>query len=159
MFLPILWIAERKHIHQKISDGNYSMVLFNKAHQAVFEEEYPVEPTTEMLGSHLIQITLSLGSSNRYVFYYDIENTRISEPYYNPVLSEGTNILYVDDEHRLIYQDMFNASKMHREFIRDFSETAVSSSAVYQADIINNTLRIKYFKGPDLEEEEEEIQL
>ncbi|WP_342561908.1 hypothetical protein NST84_19975 [Paenibacillus sp. FSL R7-0345] len=107
----------------------------------------------------MIQITLSLGSPSRYVFYFDTENTQISDTYYNPILTEDTNILYVHDERKLIYRDMFDASKMYREFIRDFSETAVPSNAVYQADIVNNTLHIKYFEGPDLEEKEEEIAL
>lgn len=84
---------------------------------------------------------------------------RISDVYYNPILTEDTNILYVDDERRLIYQDIFDTSEMYREFIRDFSLTAVDSNAVYQADIVNNTLHIKYFEGPDLAEREEEIPL
>ncbi|MDF9840415.1 MULTISPECIES: hypothetical protein [unclassified Paenibacillus] len=151
---------ESESIHiRKINENNYFLVLFNKTHQPIFEAEYPVEPTTELLGSHLIQITQSLGNPNRYVFYFDTENMRISDVYYNPILIEDTNILYVDDERRLIYQDIFDASKMYREFIRNFSMTAVASNAVYQADIVNNTLCIKYFEGPDLVEREEEIPL
>lgn len=150
--------SESFHI-RKINENNYSLVLFNKRHQPIFEAEYPVEPTAELLGSHLIQITQSLGNPNRYVFYFDTENMRISDVYYNPILTEDTNILYVDDERRLIYQDIFDASEMYREFIRDFSLTAVDSNGVYQADIVNNTLHIKYFEGPDLAEREEEIPL
>ncbi|AIQ14539.1 hypothetical protein PDUR_23595 [Paenibacillus durus] len=144
---------------KKISEDNFKLTLFDKTHQVIFEEEYPKEPMTKILSNNVIQVTISLGSPNRYVFFYDTESTKISNTFYNPILIESGNILFLDDEGKLIFRDIFDQSLLYTKIIRDFSPTAVPSNAIYKAELLENTLYIEYYEGPEFKEKKENIKV
>lgn len=111
-------------------------------------EKTSVTPITDTM----YEITQSVGSPARYVFYYDMENGRVSDVFFNPILISAGNepsryIAYMEDG-MLFVCDIFDKDIFCEKIERDFTKTADPVSAVI--DIMlgeDGLLVLKYYQG------------
>lgn len=142
-----------------IENGEYILTLHNNEGVLIEEMAVPVEPTTEKMDKDLYQITISLGSPNRYVYFFNSELGIISETYYNPILVNSQKVGYFKDNRTLMISDLFSKEMYYKEISRDFSPTAEPSSVIISAEIIKDKLHITYWEGKSFVEREEIIDL
>ncbi len=143
----------------KHSDSEYSLILYGKGKNVVKEEEYPKEPSVNLLEDGILQVTISTGSPASYVHYFDIINNKVSDVYFNPILAQNGKIVYMN-EGELMVSDIFDKTKIYNKIIRDFAPTANPASAVLEARFQEgNKLYIDYLSGAEEEETSETIYL
>ncbi len=143
----------------KHSDREYSLILYGKGKNVIKEEEYPKEPSVNLLKDGILQVTISTGSPASYVHYFDIISNKVSDVYFNPILAQNGKIVYMN-EGELIVSDIFDKTKIFKKIIRDFSPTANPASAVLGARFQEgNKLYIDYLSGAEEKETSEIIYL
>ena len=137
----------------------YTVKFYNKNKKVVYKVDYPKEPYIEAIDKDILQIGISLGSPNSYVFFFNTKTSEVSDTYNNPILIKNGKIIIVQND-KLIVSDLFNKSKYYQEIVRDFSKTAVPSNSIISADFTNTkSLSISYLKGNDMIETQEVIEL
>ena len=144
--------------------NNYTIILYDSEGNIVYQEKINKEPHIEFLGENIIQITISLGSPLNYTQFYDISTGAISPAYSNALLIEKDKIIYMKIKKNkqvvMVISDFFNKDIFYKEIKREFSPTAVPSSAIRGVKFIDETkLQIKYVKGKDYIEKVEIIDL
>lgn len=103
----------------KHNDDEFSVVLYDKDKKVVHEEKYPIEPIVSILDNKIIEIRISLGNPNSYVYFFDTETNKVSEVYYNPRLVENGKIIFVK-EGKLVVSDIFNRKVLYKEININF---------------------------------------
>ena len=94
---------------------------------------------------------MSAGNPSRYVFYFNSQNTKISETF--------LYVAYMEDD-RLILMDIFKEGTLYEAIERDFSEMANSISAVISIELLENgDILLQYYKGEDMQIVTEKIRL
>lgn len=94
-----------------------------------------------------MQIIFSVGSPARYVFYFDQENSRVTDLYFNPILVGDKYIAYMEDG-ELILTDIFQMGLLKKKISRDFSKTANPSSPILNIKMINDEMiELEYLAG------------
>ncbi|MEL4106284.1 hypothetical protein AAFA46_05510 [Oscillospiraceae bacterium WX1] len=151
---------------QKISDyyevskveNGYIVYLFDKNKNIVSMEELPREPYISIIDNN-IRITESLGSPLNYSYFYDVKTNKISPIYENVLLIGYGNVVYMKNK-QLIISNIYDASILYQEVKRNFSNTAVPSSAILSLNFVDsNKLEIDYLKGENFTETTEIIVL
>lgn len=155
-----------KIINKSENDNQkYQYIIYNLDKEVVLDEETTREPAVNYLGDGLFEIVTSHGSPALLYRYYDIFNDTLSEDsFWNRAAVKGHAIAYMDltqdSKLVLIVRDIFNKDIYYNEFERNFSPNAVPSSALTDAEFINDdTLNITYLKGEDSEEVTETIHI
>jgi len=137
----------------------YIVKFYNKNKKVVYEMDSPKEPYIVVIDKNILQTGISLGSPNNYEFFFNTKTSEISDTYNNPILIKNGKVVIFQND-KLIVSDLFNKSKYYREFVRDFSKTAVPSNSILSADFTNTkSLSISYLKGKDMVETQEVIEL
>lgn len=143
---------------REISEG-YELVLYGKENAEVFSAVYPKEPEILSVADDILEISVSTGNPSRYVFYFNSQNTKISETFFNPMLIDNKYVAYMEDD-RLILMDIFKEGTLYEEIERDFSEMANSISAVISIELLENgDILLQYYKGEDMQIVTEKIKL
>lgn len=94
---------------------------------------------------------MSTGNPSRYVFYFDRQNSKISETFFNPILFDNMYVAYME-ENKLILEDIFSEGILCEEIARDYSKMADPVSAVDSIEISENgEISLQYYKGDDME--------
>lgn len=132
-------------------EEGYQLTLYDKRGNVFFELATPVQPGITDLPNNITEISISVGSPARYVFYYDRQNCKMSDTYFNPILIDNKFIAYME-ERDLIIVDIFNQEILYKRIVRDFTETADAMSAVMSIQCLEEeTFVINYLKGEDYE--------
>lgn len=135
-----------------VIDEGYELVLYNQDKEEIFSMIYPREPRITDITESVLEISVSTGNPSRYVFYFDRQNGRVSETFFNPILFGGQYVAYME-ENRLILTDLFEEGILHEEIIKDYSKTADPVSAVISIEVLENRdIMLQYYKGKDMEE-------
>lgn len=79
-----------KIVFEDTQEGG-ELVLYDRQNHKT--EKIPVTEKTSVtqLTDTIYEIVQSVGSPARYVFYYDIQNGRLSEVFFNPILISADN--------------------------------------------------------------------
>lgn len=143
----------------KDKDNQYVTTLLNKNGKIIHKEKSPKKPYVNILEKQIIQFTISLGSPNNYVYFYNIKTSDVSPVYHNPVLIGTGKIVFIKND-TLVVSHIFDKKKLYKEIKRDFSQTAAPSSAIIKAEFQEpDKILIKYFKGKEFEQVTEIINL
>lgn len=135
---------------KELKEG-YQITLYDKKGSVVFELETPVQPAINDLTSNITEVSISVGSPARYVFYYDKQNCKMSDTYFNPILINHEYVAYME-ERDLIIRDLFHQGILNKRIVRDFAKTADAMSAVMSIQCLEDeNLVINYLKGEDYE--------
>lgn len=141
---------------KEVSDG-YELILYSKSKDVVFSGIYPREPGINKIEENIVEISISTGSPARYVFYFDIENSEISDVFFNPIQFENEYIAYMEDG-KLILTDIFKRDKLYKEIVRDFTKTANPMSTIVNIKLIDNeNIILEYYIGEDYTQVSETI--
>lgn len=125
----------------------------------VVQEIYPKEPGISRVTEDILEISISVGSPARYVFYFNTKNSNISETYFNPIIVGDNYVAYMENG-ELILRDIFCEDLMKMRIVRDFSQTADPMSAVMQIEVVGDeNIMLTYLKGADYEEVSEKIKI
>lgn len=132
-------------------EEGYQVTLYDKRGKVFFELDTPVQPGITDLASNITEISISVGSPARYVLYYDRQNCKMSDVYFNPILIDNKYIAYME-ECDLIIRDLFNREILCKRIVRDFAKTADAMSAVMSIQCLEEeNFVINYLKGEDYE--------
>lgn len=132
-------------------DEGYQVTLYDKNGNVSFELETLVQPGITDLANNITEVSISVGSPARYVFYYDRLNCNMSDMYFNPILIDNKYIAYME-ERNLIIRDIFNQGILSKRIVRDFANTADAMSAVMSIQRLDEgNFVINYLKGEDYE--------
>ena len=101
----------------------------------------------------LLSINIGVGTGISLTQFYDINRNIFSELFFS-VVSEGQgNIIHMtvlDDTIRLVVRDIFDKSKLYKEFELDFSPVANPVDAIISVDFLDeNVFEISYLSGED----------
>ena len=141
------------------ADKSYTIILYDKNKNVVHKETVFKEPYIGLEDENIIKIVNSVGSSANYTYFYDVASSKISPVYENAILIQKDKIVFMKND-VLIVSNIFNKSLFYKEIKRNFSPTAVPSSAIISAKFINsNKLQIDYYTGKNFTEKLETINL
>lgn len=159
IFSFLLLNKEMGKVTSKQIDGGYQVTLYDKKGHIFFELETPVQPGITDVTNTITEVSISTGSPARYVFYYDRQNCKMSDTYFNPILIDNKYIAYME-EGNLIIRDIFNQGILNKRMERDFANTADAMYAVLSIQCLNDEdFVINYLKGEDYESVTEIIPL
>lgn len=137
-------------ICREVPEG-YELVLYNKENEEVFSMVYPCEPWIVNISEDVLEIGVSTGNPSRYAFYFDKQNAKISETFFNPILFDNRYVAYME-ENKLILEDIFGEGILYEKIARDYSKMADPISAVDSIEILENgDVLLQYYKGEDME--------
>ncbi len=143
----------------KIDDNSYTIILYDKNKIIIHQETVTKEPYISLVDENIIRVTISLGNPLNYIYFYDILSSKISPVYENALLFEKDKIVFMKDN-VLIVSNIFSKDLYYKEIKRNFSQTAVPSSAIVSVKFTEPTkLQLNYLEGKDFEEKSEIIDL
>lgn len=143
----------------KSDDKSYTIILYDKNKNVVHQETVVKEPYISLEDEKVIRITNSLGSPLNYTYFYDVVSSKISPVYENALLVEKDKVVFMKDN-VLIVSDIFNKDLFYKEIRRNFSQTAVPSSAIVSVKFVEPTkLQLNYLEGKNFVEKSEIIDL
>lgn len=143
----------------KRNDNSYTIILYDKNKEIVHQEKVTKEPYINLEDENVIRVTNSLGSPLNYTYFYDVMSSQISPIYENALLIENDKIIFMKDN-VLIVSNISNKDLYYKEIKRDFSQTAVPSSAIVSIKFVEPTkLELNYLEGKDFTEKSETIDL
>jgi len=143
----------------KSDDQSYTVILYDKNKNIIHQETVTKEPYISSEDEKIIRVTNSLGSPLNYIYFYDVVSSKISPVYENALLAENNKVVFMKDN-VLIVSDIFNKDLFYKEIKRDFSQTAVPSSAIVSVKFVEPTkLQLNYLEGKDFVEKSEIIDL
>lgn len=130
--------------------------FFQDAGAIILSEVYPKEPGIGWVTENVIEIAISVGSPARYVYYIDLEEDKVSDIYFNPILVGDKYVAYME-EGKLILSDMFYTDKqedlLYMTIVRDFAMTADPMSAIMGIEPIDSeNIELTYLTGEDCTE-------
>lgn len=132
-------------------EAGYQVTLYDKKGNAFYELETPIQPGITELTDTVTEVSVSTGSPARDVFYYDRQNCKMSDMYFNPILIDHKYVAYME-ERKLIIRDLFNQGILNEEIVRDFTKTANAMSAVISIRYLEEEgFVINYLKGEEFE--------
>lgn len=147
-----------KILCQETKDG-YTITLYDKQNNIIDTTIVPEEPIINQLTDNIFEIAQSCGSPARYSFYYDIQNCKISDVFFNPIIIENKYIAYFENN-ELIISDLFHEGKFYKKIKRDYTKTADPISAVIGITLEDEKrLIIEYYQGEDYIKKTEIIEL
>lgn len=130
-------------------EASYTLILYDGKNNVVSKETYPVEPLVNPIGNSIIEIRISLGSSNAYVHYYNTATQEVSDVFYNPRYIGNRIIAYREDDN-LIITDAFDKNILYKVITRDFSPTAVPAHSILETTLLEDgNIEIEYLKGEE----------
>jgi uncharacterized protein YcfL len=136
----------------KNDDESYTIILYDNAKNIIHQETVEKEPYIDFEDEKIIRVTHSVGSSLNYTYFYDIVKGEISQVYENVLLIEKDLVLYMNDN-ILIISNIFDNNLYYKEIKRNFSQTAVPSSAILSIKFVGpNLIQLDYLEGKDLKE-------
>lgn len=143
----------------KLSEGNYKIILYDSSEKRIKELELEKEPAVHELPNNIIRFTISVGSPANYTFFYDVNNNLVSPTFFNVLLYDNNKVVYAE-EGKIVISDPFDKGVYFEEITRDFSPTAVPSSAIQEVKFLESgNLHIEYLKGKEYIVQKEEINL
>lgn len=143
----------------KNNDESYTFILYDNAKNIIHQETVEKEPYINFVDEKVIRVTHSVGSSLNYTYFYDIVKGEISQVYENALLIEKDLVVYMNDN-VLIISNIFDKNIYYKEIKRDFSQTAVPSSAILRIKFVGpNKIQLNYLEGKNLTEKSETIDL
>lgn len=157
LFLVVLCIGlcmgkQKGKIFLEETESGKAVVLYDgQTHRM---ETIPVIEKTSVtpITDTMYEITQSVGSPARYVFYYDMKNGNVSDVYFNPILISAGNepsryVAYMKDG-VLFACDIFNKHIFCEKIERNFTKTADPVSAVIDITLEEEgRLALKYYQG------------
>lgn len=152
---------DTKKYYEVVKEGDkaYIVFLMDDNQQPVRKLEFPQEPFVRMVSNDIVEIKVSVGSPLNYTQYYDPKTNRVSVAYTNILLYGNGKIVFAKTG-VLIVSDIFDENVFYKEIIRDFSRTAVPSSAFLEVKWVgNDNLVVRYLEGPPMVEKTETIEI
>lgn len=147
-----------KILCKEVDDG-YEIVLYDKKNDVIKIIYTSKKPGINNLKDDIWEISESIGSPAKYVFYYDLQSCKISNVFFNPILIENKYVSYFDNG-KLIISDLFDEKVFYKSIARDFTKTANPGSAIISIALFDEeNLMIEYYKGKEYEEVAEIISL
>ncbi len=142
----------REYSLKQNKDKSYNLKVFDEKNKVVYKEKIEKEPFIEILDKHIIRITISVGSSSNYTYFYDIFSKKESVVYENVLLVENNKVAIIQDK-KLIVSDYMGEKIYLSKVIQNLADTAVPSSAIIKLKLLNkNKIEVVY-----LDKEFEEI--
>lgn len=129
---------------------DYKLTLCNAIGTIIYEEIFEVKPPwVTAVSDDVLEIGLNIGNPGpKYVFYYDTNESLISESYPWSALCKDYNdnlLIYNMDiskdksELKLILRDIFNKDLYYKEIKKDFHKMPINSQwAIYSLKFIDN---------------------
>lgn len=136
----------------KKAEERYELTIYNSLGTIVLSEVYPEEPGISWVTENIMEIAISVGSPARYVYYVDLEEDRVSDVYFNPILVGDEYVAYMEDG-KLILSDIFYTRQqdlLYMAIVRNFTETADPVSAIIGIELIDSeNIELTYLTGND----------
>lgn len=137
------------------AEEGFEVTFFNGAHEIIFSECYPKEPTVRQVTDNIFEVRMSVGSSAVYVFYVDVVNAETSGTFFNPLLFGEHYVAHMEDG-ELILRDIFDDDALCMTISRDFTKTVNPMSAIIAIEMQDkNKITLSYYKGDNCEETSE----
>lgn len=135
---------------KKVEDG-YELTIYNSSGAIILSEVYLKEPGISWVTENVMEIAISVGSPARYVYYIDLEEDKVSDVYFNPILVGDKYVAYMEEE-KLILSDIFYTDKqeglLYMTIDRDFYKAANPMSAIVSIELIGSEIiELKYLTG------------
>lgn len=139
---------------------NYILTIYNPDKKVIYDATFPhKKPHVSKLYNDIVKISVSLGSPNSYVYFFDMKSHAVSEVYRNPKLIDQKKIVFVK-EGKLIISDLFDEASFYQEIKRDFSPTAEPSDAIVEVEFMKDKeLYIEYLEGKNFTRKREFVQI
>lgn len=129
----------------------YELILYDMKNKEVFSEIYPNEPWVVNIEDDIWEIGVSTGNPSKYVFYFDREESKFSDTFFNPILLDDKYVAYMK-ENKLILMDIFGEGILDTKIERNYSKMADPISAIISIEILENgDIQLQYYEGEDME--------
>lgn len=137
---------------QETETGN-TLILYGKQNQIIDTISVIEKTSIHQLTDNVFEIVQSVGSPAHYVFYYDVQNCRLSDVFFNPILISAGNepkyAAYIENG-ELIIRDLFDEAAFYKKVTRDFAKTADPTSAIIGITLEEEgQFKIEYYQGED----------
>lgn len=140
----------------------YQYLIFDNDGDVIYEGSHYKTPNLSYLSNNIVQSHTGGGNISQYQFF-DIEKGLVSQIYENPGLIDDGKIVYMVFENnkiKLIVRDLFDKSKLYKEYERDFSPVAAAYNDLIKAEFIDsNKLQVTYLSGENFIEVTEILDL
>lgn len=143
----------------KEEDGTYSIIFYDANKERIIEDIALKEPYVYIIENRFIRITTSVGNPLNYTYFYDVLTSNLSPVYENIYCIYDTKVAYFS-EGLLIVRNFIDKEIYYKEIRREWSATAVPSSAIIKVEFIKeDVIEIQYFEGSEHKEIKEVIDL
>lgn len=142
----------KQYLCKTVEEG-YELTIYNSSGAIILSEVYPKEPGISRVTENVMEIATSVGSPARYVYYIDLEEDKVSDVFFNPILVGDKYIAYMEDG-KLILSDIFYTDQqeglLYMTIDRDFYKAANPMSAIVGIEPIGSgIIELEYLNGED----------
>ncbi len=118
-------------------------------------------PKLSIVEKGLVKLRLQAGTGNStaWCYYYDIDQNKFSETFYN-VLGEKGNLVVLADKQNIIVRNIFDADAFYKEITTFSHPLSKSTDPFLTVEFVNEKqISITYLSGEDFEKITETIDL
>lgn len=145
-----------------LGDGYYSIYIVDRNGEMIFSK-HAYRPRVEKVDKETIKVTCGIGDYKLSEFI-NVRTGNVSEMFENVSIWYNNKVVYAsyekDGSRKIIVQDAYDRNTYYKEIVREFSQIAVPSNIIIEAEFINDKqLRLVYFYGSQYERKIEIIDL
>ena len=146
--------SEHSRLYYDNETFMYSYEVFNKKGELLeAKNELSGIVFLEEFSNGIVHVAVSAGSYARYEWFYDVENGKVSDKFFNISAIQDRKIAYMDfieDEACLVIRDIFDKKIFYKEIYRDFFETAVPAAVLLDVEFADkDKISIRYLSGKE----------